>query len=195
VVVAGEFGPNQDSSFGTIAYDSATGARRWAGLSRHDRGMQEFSGSADSYTLALSPDGHTLFVEGYDIGSRGQDEFATAAFAAATGRQLWTAPLRAPQIGRRAVGSPSARTGARCMPWALAAGCRRRSVTAWWPSRRDRSPAVGQDVPGRGRHRGLPGCGAWAPAAVSRTAAKLYLIGYSGATKHDPDFLTVAYRA
>jgi hypothetical protein len=40
-----------------------------------------------------------------------------------------------------------------------------------------------------------PDVGVGAQVAVSPDGRRLYLIGYSGATKHDPDFLTVAYRA
>ena len=114
--VAGEFGQNQNSSFGTIAYDSATGARRWASLSRHDGGMREFTGSVPSYTLALSPDGRTLVGRGIQ----------RHRFRQGRGRHLaW------------AVKWPSARTAAGCSSSATAAPRRTTLTASPWPTQRE----------------------------------------------------------
>jgi hypothetical protein len=42
---------------------------------------------------------------------------------------------------------------------------------------------------------GSPYLGVGGLVAVGPDGRRLFIIGYSGATKHDPDFLTVAYRA
>ena len=199
VVVAGEFGPNRASTFGAIAYDSATGARRWAAVSGHDRGMQEFSGSAPDYTLALSPDGRTLFVEGYDVDvtGSGQDEFATAAFAAQTGRQMWTRRFGAPQTwaahGQSIAVSPDGRT-----VYAMGS-CVRLFKTAGYGLVAYRA-ATGVQLWASTYPAGVvnvvtPYVGVGAQVVVSPDGRRLFIIGNSGPTKHNQDFLTVAYRA
>jgi hypothetical protein len=66
----------------TIAYDAQTGTQEW--VARFDR-----NGSADfPVALAVAPDGAALFVAGISGGSVDYD-YATVAYDAATGNQLW----------------------------------------------------------------------------------------------------------
>jgi hypothetical protein len=71
--------------YGTVAYDSATGAELWnarygvgAGLSRAE-------------DIAVSPDGTRVFVAGTSDDEAGSTEAATVAYDTATGAQLWAA--------------------------------------------------------------------------------------------------------
>jgi DNA-binding beta-propeller fold protein YncE len=69
----------------TIAYNAATGARRW--LSRY-HGSLNFGN--DARAIAISPDGRAVYVTGFS-GALGTDveDAATVAYNAATGAQLW----------------------------------------------------------------------------------------------------------
>src|SRR6266567_4242039 len=79
--------PSPHEDYGTVGYDSTTGRQLWA--SRYD-GI----GGADLATaIAVSPDAHTVFVTGESDGPL-QDHgktnaYATVAYDAARGKQLW----------------------------------------------------------------------------------------------------------
>ncbi len=51
--------------------------------------MSRYKGGADLWALAVSPDGTALYVTGRGRGSGRNLEFATIAYAAATGKQRW----------------------------------------------------------------------------------------------------------
>jgi hypothetical protein len=69
--------------YDTVAYDAATGAKRW---------VRRFNGrgsDADFATsVGVSPDGSTVFVTGHSSGS-GVRAYTTVAYDAASGSQLW----------------------------------------------------------------------------------------------------------
>ncbi|MFJ9391830.1 S8 family serine peptidase [Nocardioides sp. NPDC101246] len=73
--------------YATVAYDAATGEQLW--ISRYDDPVQ---GTDDARAIGVSEDGSTIVVTGQ---SRGQDtgltDWGTAAYDAATGKQLWDA--------------------------------------------------------------------------------------------------------
>jgi len=71
----------------TIAYDAATGKQLW--LSRYNNPRRNGFDSASA--LAISPDGRRLYVTGASHGRSSQDDYATVAYAAASGRQEWVA--------------------------------------------------------------------------------------------------------
>lgn len=70
--------------YGTVAYNETTGARLWTASYRGPTGT---SGAA---AITVSPDGSTVFVTG-SAGSNGSQVYATVAYDAATGAQLWVA--------------------------------------------------------------------------------------------------------
>jgi len=84
----------------TIAYDLLTGTQLW---------VAEYMGPTnDDYAsaIAISPDGRTVFVTGdSDATFCQRGDFATIAYDAGTGRQLWVARLKNSECG---VGSPAA---------------------------------------------------------------------------------------
>ena len=70
--------------YATVAYDAATGAQQW--VARFDGVGHE----ADrARALGVSPDGSTVFVTGSSTGRTNDGEYATVAYDAATGAQLW----------------------------------------------------------------------------------------------------------
>ena len=66
----------------TVAYDAATGARRWT--ARCCRG-----GQAEATSLAVSPDGSQIYVTGFSDSPSGLETYATVAYGTATGAVVW----------------------------------------------------------------------------------------------------------
>jgi putative pyrroloquinoline-quinone binding quinoprotein len=80
--------------YATVAYDAATGARRW--VSRYD-GPE---GSDDvALDLAVAPGGGALYVTGHSFGASGTADYATVAYDASSGGQLWVARYDGPAHG------------------------------------------------------------------------------------------------
>src|SRR5262249_42984935 len=77
--------PRGSLRYTTIAYDAATGARRWVARYslRHLR--------AEAASVAVSPDGTRVFVTGSSVGRFGNPQFATVSYDAATGATRWVA--------------------------------------------------------------------------------------------------------
>ncbi len=77
-------GSSLDADYVTIAYSAATGARRW--LSRYNgRANQNDQGRS----VAVSPDGQTVYVTGRSYGRGSFYDVATVAYNAASGAQRW----------------------------------------------------------------------------------------------------------
>ena len=72
------------SYYATVAYSAATGAQLWVKLYHGSA----FGGSNEAFSLAVSPNGSTVFVTGQTYNS-GSPYYATIAYNAATGSQLW----------------------------------------------------------------------------------------------------------
>ena len=79
--------------YATVAYNAATGARRW--LNRYYGSYPDSS----AYSVAVSPDGSTLFVTGESEGRTTAFDYATVAYNAATGAQLWARRYNGPGAG------------------------------------------------------------------------------------------------
>jgi DNA-binding beta-propeller fold protein YncE len=74
-------GANNTSDYGTVAYDSGTGAQLWASrLSRLGGGIPR--------AIAVSPDGGTVYLTGQAAGSRSLD-YMTIVYDAAAGAREW----------------------------------------------------------------------------------------------------------
>jgi len=75
--------------YATVAYDASTGTRQW--VKRYD-GPSSSDDTADA--LAVSPDGSKVFVTGYsESGPPGvftPRDYATVAYDASSGDELWT---------------------------------------------------------------------------------------------------------
>ena len=84
VFVTGESIASTDfPDYATVAYGASTGSRLW--VSRY-----KGPGSSDvADALGVAPDGSTVFVTGYSNGSGGFPDYATVAYDASTGTQLW----------------------------------------------------------------------------------------------------------
>ena len=83
-VTGDSIGSGGDTDFATVAYDAANGARIWVG---RYKGVSQFDDNARA--IAVSPDGTLVFVTGesYAIGT--SYDYATVAYDAASGAQVW----------------------------------------------------------------------------------------------------------
>jgi DNA-binding beta-propeller fold protein YncE len=75
---------NDDSDYATIAYSAATGRQLW--VSRYNGPGNGFDAATSA---AVSPSGASVYVTGTSTNRAGGGNFATIAYHAATGRQLW----------------------------------------------------------------------------------------------------------
>lgn len=76
----------QVGDFGTVAYDAATGDELW--VARYDGPAR---GDDQAARVVAGPDGSRLYVTGSSQAASGAKEFATVAYDAATGQEIWDA--------------------------------------------------------------------------------------------------------
>ena len=96
------------SDYATVGYDAATGRQLWA---RSYAGPGEAADEAAA--IAVSPDGRIVFVTGTSGPLNGVQEYATIAYSASTGRQLWLRRYKGPDgysIARALVVGPDGKT-------------------------------------------------------------------------------------
>jgi WD40 repeat protein len=80
-------------NYATIAYRAATGARLW---------VARYSGpglNGVARSMAVSPNGKMVFVTGASKGTSSEFDYATVAYQAATGAQLWVKRYNGPGNG------------------------------------------------------------------------------------------------
>jgi WD40 repeat protein len=87
-------GASSDLDYATVAYNAATGARRW---------VTRYNGPGNSYdaasSVAVSPTGAAVFVTGVSQGTTSGLDYATVAYNAATGARLWVTRYNGPGNG------------------------------------------------------------------------------------------------
>jgi DNA-binding beta-propeller fold protein YncE len=145
-----------------------------------------------AYDLAVSPDGSKVFVTGTSVPDNPYQDFATVAYDAATGTELWATLFSGRTNGYDlafAVGvSPG---GSRV----FVAGTSSGGATG------DDMAVVAYDAASgaerwRARYDGGVGQGDTATdLAVSPTGTRVYVTGRSSGTGFDEDYATLAYRA
>jgi outer membrane protein assembly factor BamB len=91
-------GSTTNVDYATVAYNAATGAQLW---------VQRYNGPGDfneAYSVAVSPSGTTVYVTGYSYGCIcGGGDYATVAYSAATGAQLWVQRYDGDGLGNKAL--------------------------------------------------------------------------------------------
>jgi hypothetical protein len=92
VFVTGDsFGRTTADDYATVAYDAVTGRRLW--VARYNG---PGNGSDVASSVVVSRDGTKVFVTGSSPGRTSGVDYATVAYSAATGRQLWVARYNGP---------------------------------------------------------------------------------------------------
>jgi DNA-binding beta-propeller fold protein YncE len=86
VFVTGDVG----FDYGTIAYNASTGAQLWVKLYTGD-GTDNYA-----HSVAVSPNGNTVYVTGESDSASFVAQYATVAYSAATGTQLWAKRYNGP---------------------------------------------------------------------------------------------------
>jgi WD40 repeat protein len=98
-VTSGSNAPGSSAPhYWTAALSAATGAQRWQATYRGP------GASAATTGIALSPDGSAVYVTGSAGQASGLFEYATIAYNAATGHQLWLANYSTPNVDDNAAG-------------------------------------------------------------------------------------------
>jgi hypothetical protein len=96
VFVTGESaGPTSNSDYATLAHNASTGSLLW---------VRRYNGPGNGYdsarALGVSPDGSKVFVTGVSYGgSTSSLDYATVAYEASTGAQLWVRRYKGPGNG------------------------------------------------------------------------------------------------
>jgi DNA-binding beta-propeller fold protein YncE len=83
-VTGSSTGTTSYMDYATLAYSAATGAQLWV-----KRYNGPGNGTDNAESMAVSPDGQTVFVTGASWGADSRWEYATLAYSAATGARLW----------------------------------------------------------------------------------------------------------
>jgi hypothetical protein len=91
---AGVAQPAYDFDYATVAYNAVTGAQLWVSRDSGPAKGQNFPAK-----VAVSPDGHTVFVTGASAGIGTGFDYATVAYKATTGTQLWASRYDGPGHG------------------------------------------------------------------------------------------------
>jgi DNA-binding beta-propeller fold protein YncE len=88
-------GATSFEDYATVGYNSATGTQLW--VSRYNG---PGNGDDEASSVAVSPDGKTVFVTGSSYAGSATDyDYATVAYNAATGAQLWVKRYTGPGSG------------------------------------------------------------------------------------------------
>ena len=189
VFVTGDIGTDNGSQdYATLAYNAATGAQRW---------VKSYNGTGKStdiaYSVAVSPDGKTVFVTGASTGTSSPlptSDYATIAYNAATGAQKWVkrynGPVHSGNQANSVTVSPDGST-------VFVTGA---------------SGASGEDYYATIAYNAATGAQQWVKryngtgrddlatsVAVSPGGATVYVTGYSQDTKDELGYATVAYDA
>jgi PQQ-like domain len=162
-----------------VAYDAATGAELWQNSAGHGQ------------SVAVSPNGQVVFVI-RSVRASGSADFATSAFDAASGKQLWTRLYNGRADGTDLAVALAVSPGGGTV---FVTGTSKGSTTAEDYATVAYAAASGRQLwvsryNGSGRSRDIP-----ESIAVSPTGGVVFVTGYSFGSKTGSEFATVAYRA
>ena len=87
-------GATSGLDYATVAYNAATGARRWASRYNGPRNADDCAVS-----VAAGPGGRSVFVTGTSLGGASGLDYATVAYNAATGAPRWVRRYNGPASG------------------------------------------------------------------------------------------------
>ncbi len=183
--------PGSDPSaddYATVAYSAATGSRLW--VRRYDGPGSNFD---QATSVAVSPGGRRVYVTGESTGSSPGEDYATVAYSAATGAQLWARRYRGPgsssdeayALAVSPSGSTVFVTGAASLAGSTGQGSyvtiayRVRTGTRQWVR----------------TYGGPRGSSAAFAVAMSPSGRTVFVTGGSAGATSGRDYATVAYRA
>ena len=174
--------------YATVAYNAATGARRWA--SRYNGPKNADDGAV---SVAAGPGGRSVFVTGTSKGAT--RDYATVAYNAATGAPRWARRYNGPASGADTASSLAVSPGGSAVfvtgtSFAGTSGSTSLSgLRHGRLQRRHRRAAVGQPLP-----RAPPARATLSRWRSARTGPKCSSPGPPWAKPRSTDYATVAYQ-
>jgi len=187
-VTGSSLGTPTGEDYATVAYNAATGAQLW--VARYD-GFG--SGGNYAHSVAVSPNGKTVLVTGESIGTNNGYDYATVAYNAATGAQLWASRYNGASNGDRGANSVAVSGSTVFVTGSSYGG----STANYDYATVAYSAATGAqlwvkryDGPGSGDDQAYS-------VAVSPNGKAVYVTGYTGtsSTTAGYDYTTIAYSA
>jgi len=171
----------------TIAYNAATGARRWLSRYNGHANLKDFA-----HSLATGPGGREVFVTGASHGRRSGVDYATVAYNAATGAQLWARRYNGPGNNTDEPASVAAGPGGRQI---YVTGHSQGAT-----SRQDYATIAYSAASGRrqwvSRYNGPDNLDDFASAVTGGPGGgEVFVTGFSTGADSGTDYVTVAYRA
>ena len=171
----------------TVAYNAATGARKW---------VSRYNGPGNGYdraaSIAVSPSGGRVFVTGSSKGKTSGPDYATVAYSARSGARKWVSRYNGPGNGAdRAVSIAVSPSGGRVFVTGASKGKTSRPdyATIAYSARSGARKWVSRyNGPGNGTDRA-------ASIAVSPSGGRVFVTGTSTGAKTGADYATVAYSA
>ncbi|MGE5288332.1 MAG: WD40 repeat domain-containing protein [Micromonosporaceae bacterium] len=185
-------GATSGEDYATFAYNVSTGAQLW--VSRYNGPANRDDGAR---SVAVSPNGGTVFVNGLSTGAGSAADFATVAYNAANGAQLWASRYNGPGSGPEmhfALGvqslavSPSGAT-------VFVTGGSKGTGKAWDYATVAYNAATGARLWVTRYNGPSNGFDAAFSVAVSPAGATVFVTGTSEGTATSGDAATVAYNA
>ena len=187
-VTGSSLGTPTGEDYATVAYNAATGAQLW--VARYDG----FGGGGNyAHSVAVSPNGKSVIVTGESIGTNNGYDYATVAYNAATGAQLWASRYNGASNGDRGANSVAVSGNTVFVTGSSYGG----STANYDYATVAYSAATGAqlwvkryDGPGSGDDQAYS-------VAVSPNGKAVYVTGYTGtsSTTAGYDYTTIAYSA
>jgi hypothetical protein len=177
--------------YATVAYDAATGGQLWAG--RYSGAGNRTGYRMDrAMSVAVAPSGSRVFVTGSSVGRTTGYDYATVAYSAATGKQVWVSRYNGPLNGHDAASSVAVSPGGRMVFVTGSSGSRTGgggyATVAY-------SAATGRQL-WVSRYNGPADAGSDASSiVVSPGGRTVFVTGTSGGRTGGGDYATVAYSA
>jgi outer membrane protein assembly factor BamB len=186
VFVTGYTTAGSTEDYTTVAYNAATGAQLWAAR-YNDPGHS----TDQAYSVAVSPNGKAVFITGESLTTTPGEDYATVAYNAATGAQLWAARYNGPS-------NNGAATEVAVSPDSKAVFVTGSSLGT--PTGEDYATVAYSAVTGAqlwvARYDGFGSGGNYAHSmAVSQDGKTVLVTGSSLGTNDGYDYATVAYNA
>jgi outer membrane protein assembly factor BamB len=180
-------GGASDFDYATVAYNAATGARRW--VSRYNAPANRGDRAS---SLAVSPGGATVFVTGTSRGATSGQDYATVAYNAATGARRWASRYNAPANRDDRASSLAVSPGGATV---FVTGASRGATSGWDYATVAYNAATG----GRrwvSRYNGPRNADDGAVSVAAGPGGRsVFVTGTSGTATSGPDYATLAYNA
>jgi DNA-binding beta-propeller fold protein YncE len=175
--------------YATVAYNAATGAQRWAAR-YHGPG----TGDNFAQSLAVSPGGGTVYVTGQSKTTATAAGYATVAYNAATGAQMWVARYHGSAPGEDAAHAVTVSPDGKTV-YVTGVSKATTSYLVYAYATVAYNAATGAQRWAARYHGPVPSYDTASSVAVSPGGGTVYVTGQSQGMTSGDDYATVAYNA